>query len=269
MRFGRPGFGKAQKLAPARQEQEGKPTTPGPVTSPGSGGGDLEPHEIADGSGLGDHHFIESGLSQGDVLQVNAAGDDAFFGGLDHSFLDNVLPNQHHNQAHVIDGADHTAAGLTAGHVMVALSATTFGFRALSSTATAGCILGAWAKNDISGLSNSGNGDELFNSWSKGANDLMSQVMPVSGVVTHITLFLDGDVGGSGDNLTITLFKNGSATAMTLVLTGGAGTEYKAYAASGGPITFAAGDELTIYGKRTGTLSVRKATINVFGLLDT
>lgn len=35
-------------------------------------------------------------------------------------------------QAHAIDGAKHTAAGLTAGHALIATNATTFGFRAIA-----------------------------------------------------------------------------------------------------------------------------------------
>jgi len=52
-------------------------------------------------------------------------------GGGAHSDLAGVTANQHHNQAHTLDGADHTVSGLTAGHVLQALSATTFGFAAL------------------------------------------------------------------------------------------------------------------------------------------
>jgi hypothetical protein len=45
-----------------------------------------------------------------------------------HSDLGSIGANEHHNQAHVLDGADHTVSGLTPGHVLQALSATTFGF---------------------------------------------------------------------------------------------------------------------------------------------
>jgi len=38
--------------------------------------------------------------------------------------------NDHHNQAHAIDGADHTLAGATSGYVLTATSATTFAFTA-------------------------------------------------------------------------------------------------------------------------------------------
>lgn len=49
----------------------------------------------------------------------------------DHDSLTGVSANDHHNQAHVVDGADHTASGLTSGHVMRATGATTFAFGAL------------------------------------------------------------------------------------------------------------------------------------------
>lgn len=49
-------------------------------------------------------------------------------GGGAHSDLAGVTADQHHNQAHVLDGADHTVSGLTAGHVLQALTPTTFGF---------------------------------------------------------------------------------------------------------------------------------------------
>ncbi len=52
-------------------------------------------------------------------------------GGIDHGGLAGVSANQHHNQAHVLDGGDHTVSGLTAGHVLQALTATTFGFAAV------------------------------------------------------------------------------------------------------------------------------------------
>jgi hypothetical protein len=39
----------------------------------------------------------------------------------------------HHAQSHVLDGGDHTVSGLTAGHVLQALTPTTFGFAAAPS----------------------------------------------------------------------------------------------------------------------------------------
>lgn len=49
-----------------------------------------------------------------------------------HSATTGQTANDHHNQQHAIDGSDHTATGLTTGHVMTATGATTFAFQALS-----------------------------------------------------------------------------------------------------------------------------------------
>lgn len=54
-------------------------------------------------------------------------------GTVDHADLSNVTANQHHNQAHDIEGADHTATGLTIGHVLRATGATSFAFQAITS----------------------------------------------------------------------------------------------------------------------------------------
>lgn len=47
-----------------------------------------------------------------------------------HSATTGQTANDHHNQAHVVTGADHTASGLTIGHVLTASSSTAFGFAA-------------------------------------------------------------------------------------------------------------------------------------------
>ena len=49
-----------------------------------------------------------------------------------HGDLGGVSANQHHNQAHAGDGADHTYAGLTAGHVLKATGATAASFGQLA-----------------------------------------------------------------------------------------------------------------------------------------
>lgn len=53
------------------------------------------------------------------------------FTAVDHDDLIGVSANDHHNQAHDIEGSDHTASGLTSGHALVATGATTFGFAAV------------------------------------------------------------------------------------------------------------------------------------------
>lgn len=48
-----------------------------------------------------------------------------------HSTLTGIGANDHHNQTHTLTGSDHTASGLTAGHVLRASGATTFEFAAI------------------------------------------------------------------------------------------------------------------------------------------
>jgi hypothetical protein len=64
-------------------------------------------------------------------------------GGGAHADLATVTANQHHNQAHVLDGGDHTVSGLTAGHVLQALTATTFGFGVVPGLHDAVTVAGA------------------------------------------------------------------------------------------------------------------------------
>jgi hypothetical protein len=50
---------------------------------------------------------------------------------INHSQLGSPTENDHHNRLHTLTGADHTASGLTTGHVLTATSATTFAFQAV------------------------------------------------------------------------------------------------------------------------------------------
>jgi len=47
-----------------------------------------------------------------------------------HSSLQSIGVDDHHDQAHILDGADHSISGKTPGHFLKALTATTFGFAA-------------------------------------------------------------------------------------------------------------------------------------------
>jgi hypothetical protein len=62
-----------------------------------------------------DHSHASTGLQGGQVA---------------HTALSGVTADQHHTQAHVITGADHTMSGLTTGHVLTATSATAAAFAA-------------------------------------------------------------------------------------------------------------------------------------------
>jgi hypothetical protein len=62
-----------------------------------------------------DHTHASSGLQGGQIA---------------HSATSGRTANDHHNQAHVLTGADHTYSGLTTGHVLTATSATAAAFQA-------------------------------------------------------------------------------------------------------------------------------------------
>lgn len=66
------------------------------------------------------------GTSNSGVSTYAARRDHAHAGA--HSALSGIGANDHHNQSHVLDGADHTVSGLTTGHFLKATGATTFGF---------------------------------------------------------------------------------------------------------------------------------------------
>lgn len=91
-------------------------------------------HVLATAGALGGDHTV-SGLTAGHVLKALTATT-AGFAVFNHAELGNVLPDQHHAQAHVLAttsalGADHTVSGLTAGQVIKALTATTAAFTQL------------------------------------------------------------------------------------------------------------------------------------------
>lgn len=56
-----------------------------------------------------------------------------------HSSLSGVLPDQHHARSHAVDStSDHTASGLTAGHVLLATGASTFAWGQLAHSSLSG-----------------------------------------------------------------------------------------------------------------------------------
>lgn len=71
-----------------------------------------------------------SGAAVGNVLQ--ATGATTFtMAALDHQYVINPLPDQHHARDHLLVGSTHTASGLTTGHVVRASGATTFAWAQL------------------------------------------------------------------------------------------------------------------------------------------
>lgn len=78
------------------------------------------------------HHYV---LVTGNPITVDTTAlQFGQFGGpgQSHDSLTDVSADDHHNQAHAIDGGDHTLTGATAGHVLRASSGTTFAFAQLA-----------------------------------------------------------------------------------------------------------------------------------------
>jgi hypothetical protein len=67
-----------------------------------------------------------AGLTVGTLSGVLKATAGAVAGSAVHADLGSIGANDHHNQQHVLAGADHTASGLTTGNALLATGATTF-----------------------------------------------------------------------------------------------------------------------------------------------
>lgn len=73
-----------------------------------------------------------------------------------HASTTGQTANDHHNQAHAIDGADHTLAGSTAGYVLRATAATTFAFGTIGNTSLGNLgTAGTLSKFGATGLADS------------------------------------------------------------------------------------------------------------------
>jgi hypothetical protein len=124
-------------------------------------------------------------------------------------------------------------------------------------------LLGAWTSADISAL---GTTDvEILNCFT--SDTVLSNPMPVAGKLRGISIKLSGDVGGAGNDFTATAYLNGSPTTLTATVTGGAGTENEAVATVT-PVTFAAGDDLAVFAKETGTAAAVRATVLIWGFFQ-
>lgn len=141
-----------------------------------------------------------------------------------------------------VSGDDNKA--LTYDHANLAYDLTAF-----PAGVSGRCSLGAWAKNDVSVVTTVAPGEELFNSWSKGANDMLGRVLTGSGNLTAIGVTMDAAITGGG-SCDFIAYLNGTATALTVTLSG---SETKDY--STGSVAYVAGDLLTVYALRTGTIS--------------
>ncbi len=127
------------------------------------------------------------------------------------------------------------------------------------SASTSLATLGVWGTSDISALTTSD--VEQPNVWTPGSTNHGVQV-PDSGTMEWLSVLLPSDIGAAGNNLTVTVYKNGVATALTVTLNGGAGTETKVLA--GTTVSVNQADIITVQAKRVGTPNAVVASYHVF-----
>jgi len=139
----------------------------------------------------------------------------------------------------------------TDGHVLTLAS----GLPSWAASGSGKSIISGWIRDNID---NAGTSDGIMPRAGGAESGSIGLIMPYAGTVYAVSVLLDSDVGGVGDNYTVTIYKNGVATAITATITGGAGTETSAYATHAG-VSFSAGDTLAIYDKETGTISTANA----------
>ena len=126
-------------------------------------------------------------------------------------------------------------------------------------------VLGAWTQVLISAL---GVADaEINNAWAGSATVLLANPMPKAGALVALSVKLTGDVGAAGNDLVVTVYKGGVATAVTGTISGGAGTEDE-FTGTFTPVAFAAGDDITVQAKRVGTPGAVQAVVTVWGFFD-
>lgn len=123
-------------------------------------------------------------------------------------------------------------------------------------------LLGNWCRPDISTLG--GADAEIENAGSTAPTKTIAHVMPVAGQLIALSVRLSGDVGAAGNDLIVTVYKNGVATTLTLTIAGAAGTEDKGQGAVT-PVTFVAGDLITVQGKKNGAPAAVQAVVAVWG----
>ena len=170
-------------------------------------------------------------------------------GGGAHADLATVTANQHHNQAHVLDGADHTVSGLTAGHVLKALTATTFGFGVVPGLHDAVTVAGApltlstqaiTFNYDTNDFQLSGNNLQIKDGGI--AHDSTSGVhqnVNTAGTPQFAGLTLTGQLSHqvSGITTNITIIDNDSTWTQTEAITGGKAASFAARNSGSGAIT--------------------------------
>lgn len=206
------------------------------------------------------------GTAPGAIPEAQVVFDDT--GGHDHSvgnatavpMSGDVTGNNQGSTVAKIQGGAITAAG--AGNDKQFIRWNNGGLTYEYAFASTLSLLGNWCRPDISTLG--GADAEIENAGSTAPTKTIAHVMPVAGQLTALSVRLSGDVGAAGSDLIVTVYKNGIATTLTLTITGAAGTEDKGQATVT-PVTFAAGDLVTVQAKKNGAPAAVQAVVAVWG----
>lgn len=147
--------------------------------------------------------------------------------------------------------SEHTAAGLTPGDLLTALTATTFGFVTPDPPPPPPfpVPLNGWMRTDI--LTEPGGAKTLMPINGAAAT---GHGMPMDGEVSYITVTIGADIGNAGEFYEIELYLNGAGTGLTARITGAGGTERFAKSA-GSAVSFVEGDILELYDMNSGAVA--------------
>ena len=122
-------------------------------------------------------------------------------------------------------------------------------------------ILHGWSRADIS---NAGTSYGIMpHPGANGTNIIAPFVPYLQGYLRGIAVSYDGNVDPTTDSHTVTVFKNGVATALTVTVTGA-----NAKGTAAVDVSFAANDEIDVRDLRTGAISVVGCHVWLFGVWD-
>lgn len=230
-----------------------------------------------------------SGLTTGHVLRATGASA-ASFGQLTHAQLGSVGANDHHNQAHLFFGSDHSDVSGSPGTgaliyrssggqwVLLAAGATDQilkmngsgvpSWAAATSVATARAPMYGWRRSSIStGATTSFTEMPGFDGVNTGER------MAYSGTLVGISVVLDGDIGPASVTYVVECYRAISDTAsylptgVTCTITGASGTQRSA-SGTGYSVAFNAGDILTVFDKRSSGVNAASAKCHLLVVFD-
>jgi len=99
-----------------------------------------------------------------------------------HADLGSIGPNDHHNQVHALVGSDHTASGLTIGHILRATAADAFGFGTITASVVSDFVEAA--QDAVGGILTDSSSIDF--TYDDGAGTITAVVLP--GGVNHNSL---------------------------------------------------------------------------------